>query len=80
MGKYISSDPSTWNIITTSKTRMDKLKEAADKEITAKIELICRIAADGKSDLGDKFKSALSKHPIRAESLKRIWAMYSGDI
>ena len=80
MGKYISSDPSTWNIITTSKARMDKLKEAADKEITAKIELICRIAADGKSDLGDKFKSAISKHPIRAESLKRIWAMYSDDI
>jgi hypothetical protein len=59
---------------------MDKLKEAADKEITAKIELICRLAGEGKTDIGDKFKSAISKHPMRAESLKRIWSMYSDDL
>ena len=59
---------------------MIKLKEAADKEITAKIELICRTASGANSDLGDKFKAALSKHPVRAESLKNIWAKYSDDL
>lgn len=76
----INSDPKDWYIITSSRERMNKLKEAADKEITAKIELICRLAGEGKTDIGDKFKSAISKHPIRAESLKRIWAMYSDDL
>ena len=59
---------------------MNKLKEAADKEVNAKIELICRLAGEGKTDIGDKFKSAISKHPMRAEGLKRIWAMYSDDL
>ena len=80
LGSAINSDPAKWQIITDSKARMDKLKEAADKEINAKIELICRLAGEGKTDIGDKFKSAISKHPLRAEGLKRIWAMYSDDL
>ena len=75
-----SVDPADWQIIENSKTRMTKLKEAADKEITAKIELICRTASGANSDLGDKFKAALSKHPVRAESLKNIWTRYSDDL
>lgn len=80
LSSAINSDPSTWYIITSSRTRMEKLKEAADNEINAKIKLICRIAAEGKTDIGDKFKSAISKHPMRAEGLTRLWAMYSGDL
>lgn len=80
MTAAISDDPKDWYIITSSRDRMNKLKEAADKEITAKIELICRLAGEGKTDIGDKFKSAISKHPMRAESLKRIWSMYSDDL
>lgn len=80
MGSAINSDPKDWQIITDSKTRMEELKKAADAEIKEKINLICRLAGEGKTDLGDKFKSAISKHPIRAESLKRIWAMYSDDL
>jgi hypothetical protein len=59
---------------------MKALKEAADKEITAKIDLICRTANSGKSDIGDKFKAALSTHPVRAEGLKGLWAKYSDDL
>ena len=80
MTSYINSDPKDWYIITSSRDRMNKLKEAADKEVNAKIELICRLAGEGKTDIGDKFKSAISKHPMRAEGLKRIWAMYSDDL
>lgn len=80
MTGYINSDPKDWYIITSSRDRMNKLKEAADKEVNAKIELICRLAGEGKTDIGDKFKSAISKHPMRAEGLKRIWAMYSDDL
>ena len=50
------------------------------KEINAKIDLICRTANAGRSDLGDKFKAALSTHPIRATSLKGIWVKYSDDL
>ena len=80
MSESVSSDPAKWYIITSSRDRMNKLKEAADKEVNAKIELICRLAGEGKTDIGDKFKSAISKHPMRAEGLKRIWAMYSDDL
>lgn len=74
------NDYTKWQITTNAKTRMEKLKEAADKEIQAKIELICRTAASGQSSLGDKFKAAISKHPMRAEGLKNIWARYSDDL
>ena len=30
--------------------------------------------------LGDKFKAALSKHPVRAASLQNIWARYADDL
>ena len=75
-----SVDPSDWQIIKNSETRMKQLKDAADKEITEKIGLICRTASTANSDLGDKFKAALSKHPVRAESLKNIWAKYVDDL
>ena len=76
----IENDPSNWYIITNSRERMNKLKQDADTEINAKIELICRTANSGRSDLGDKFKAALSTHPIRATSLKGIWSKYSDDL
>lgn len=74
------TDHEEWNIVKNAKSRMEKLKESCDKEINAKIELICRTAQSGQSSLGDKFKSAISKHPMRAEGLKNIWARYSDDL
>jgi hypothetical protein len=41
----IENEPSRWYIITNSRERMKALKEAADKEINAKIELICRVGS-----------------------------------
>ena len=76
----IHNNPEDWYIIKNSRERMKALKEAADKEITAKIDLICRTANSGKSDIGDKFKAALSTHPVRAEGLKGLWAKYSDDL
>ena len=60
----INNDPEDWYIIKNSRDRMKKLKEAADKEINAKIDLICRTANSGKSELGGKFKAALSTHQV----------------
>lgn len=80
MGEILENNPEDWYIIKNSRERMKKLKDAADKEISAKIELICRTASGANSDLGDKFKAALSKHPVRAESLKNIWAKYADDL
>lgn len=76
----IGSDPAEWQIVTNAKDRMTKLKDAADTEIKNKIDLICRTSSTAQSSLGDKFKAALSKHPVRAESLKNIWAKYSDDL
>lgn len=73
-------NPEEWYIIKNARDRMKKLKEAADKEITEKIGLICRTSQSASSTLGDKFKAALSKHPVRAASLQNIWARYADDL
>lgn len=73
-------NPEEWYIIKNARERMKKLKEAADKEITEKIGLICRTSQSAQSTLGDKFKAALSKHPVRAASLQNIWARYADDL
>ena len=80
MGEILENNPEDWYIIENTRTRMKALKDAADKEISEKIGLICRTASSANSDLGDKFKAALSKHPVRAESLKNIWARYADDL
>lgn len=76
----IETDVSKWYIITNARTRMEKLRDAADKEITEKIGLICRTSQSAQSTLGDKFKAALSKHPVRATSLQNIWSRYADDL
>ena len=76
----IENNPQNWYIIKNSRERMDALKKAADTEITNKIDLICRTANAGKTDIGDKFKAALSTHPVRAEGLKGLWSRYSDDL
>ena len=80
MQRVCISDPSEWQIIQNAKTRMEKLKEACDKEINSKIEIICRTVQNGSSSMGEKFKAAISKHPMRADGLKNIWARYSDDL
>ena len=76
----IENDVSKWYIIKDARERMKNLKEKADKEITEKIGLICRTSQSASSTLGDKFKAALSKHPVRAASLQNIWARYADDL
>ena len=73
-------NPEEWYIIKNARERMKKLKEKADTEITEKIGLICRTSQSASSTLGDKFKAALSKHPVRAASLQNIWARYADDL
>lgn len=80
LAEMLPTNTDDWYIITNSRERMKALKEAADKEINAKIELICRTASTANSDMGGKFKAAISKHPMRAESLKGIWSRYSDDL
>ena len=73
-------NPEEWYIIKKARERMKYSKEKADKEITEKIGLICRTSQSASSTLGDKFKAALSKHPVRAASLQNIWARYADDL
>lgn len=80
MTPFMTIDTQNWYIIKNAGDRMKKLKEAADKEITEKIGLICRTSQSASSTLGDKFKAALSKHPVRAASLQNIWARYADDL
>lgn len=80
MTPFMTIDTQNWYIIKNAGDRMKKLKEAADKEITEKIGLICRTSQSATSTLGDKFKAALSKHPVRAASLQNIWARYADDL
>ena len=80
MTPFMTIDTQNWYIIKNAGDRMKKLKEAADKEITEKIGLICRTSQSSSSTLGDKFKAALSKHPVRAASLQNIWARYADDL
>lgn len=80
MMPFMTIDTQNWYIIKNAGDRMKKLKEAADKEITEKIGLICRTSQSASSTLGDKFKAALSKHPVRAASLQNIWARYADDL
>ena len=80
MMPFMTIDTQNWYIIKNAGDRMKKLKEAADKEITEKIGLICRTSQSATSTLGDKFKAALSKHPVRAASLQNIWARYADDL
>ena len=49
---------------------MKQLKEAADKEINAKIDIVCK-TGDQKS---------LLKYPFKAEGLKGMWARYSNEL
>lgn len=80
MTPFMTIDTQNWYIIKNAGDRMKKLKDAADKEITEKIGLICRTSQSSSSTLGDKFKAALSKHPVRAASLQNIWARYADDL
>lgn len=80
MTPFMTIDTQNWYITKNAGDRMKKLKEAADKEITEKIGLICRTSQSATSTLGDKFKAALSKHPVRAASLQNIWARYADDL
>lgn len=80
ISSIIENDVSKWYIIKNARERMKNLKEKADKEITEKIGLICRTSQSASSTLGDKFKAALSKHPVRAASLQNIWARYADDL
>ena len=53
------------------KSKMKFLKESADKEINAKIDLVCKTGGNSHS---------LLKYPFKAEGLKGMWARYSSEL
>jgi hypothetical protein len=65
---------------------MNKLKEGATKEITTKIEQVCRVANSGSSnfasnsDMGTKIASFISKHPMKAATLTNLWNRHEVDL
>ena len=72
--------------IKSAKEQMNKLKEGATKEITTKIEQVCRVANSGSSnfatnsDMGTKIASFISKHPMKAATLTNLWARHEADL
>ena len=80
MLEVVSSDITKWASFKLMQERMKALKDGATNEINTKIDLICRTANSGNVDIGDKFKAAISKHPVRAATLKNLWIRYSDDL
>ena len=72
--------------IKAAKEQMNKLKEGATKEITTKIEQVCRVANSGSSnfasnsDMGTKIASFISKHPMKAATLTNLWNRHEVDL
>ena len=72
--------------IKAAKEQMNKLKEGATKEITTKIEQVCRVANSGSSnfannsDMGTKIASFISKHPMKAATLTNLWNRHEADL
>ena len=72
--------------IKAAKEEMNKLKEEAKREITTKIEQVCRVANSGSSNfannsgMGTKIASFISKHPMKAATLTNLWARHEVDL
>jgi hypothetical protein len=61
----------SWTCFKRIEDEMKFLKDSADKEINAKIELVCKTGANTHS---------LLKYPFKAEGLKGMWARYSAEL
>lgn len=60
-----------WLCFKRIEDEMKFLKESADKEINAKIDLVCKTGGNSHS---------LLKYPFKAEGLKGMWARYSSEL
>jgi hypothetical protein len=60
-----------WQCFKNVEEQMKQLKEAADKEINAKIDLVCNTN-------GNKYLSI--KYPFKAEGMKSMWSRYSSEL
>ena len=74
--KILSTDPEDWESIKWARKEMDVMQEGADKEILAKIDIICRTGNVEQMGLGAKLGAFIHKHPMRAEYLKGLWGRY----
>ena len=61
----------SWACFKRIEDEMKFLKDSADKEINAKIELVCKTGPNTHS---------LLKYPFKAEGLKGMWARYSSEL
>lgn len=78
--KILSTDPEDWESIKWARKEMDVMQEGADKEILAKIDIICRTGNVEQMGLGAKLGAFIHKHPMRAEYLKGLWGRYMRDL
>ena len=78
--KILGTDPEDWECIKFARKEMDLMQEQADKEIQARIEVICRMGNADNMGLGDKLAAFIRKHPLRASYLKGLWARYMRDL
>ena len=60
-----------WLCFKKIEDEMKFLKESADKEINAKIDIVCKTGGNSHS---------LLKYPFKAEGLKGMWARYSSEL
>lgn len=78
--KILGTDPEDWEDIKWARKEMDLMQEGADKEILAKIDIICRTTNQDNMGLGAKLGAFIRKHPMRAEYLKGLWGRYMRDL
>ena len=78
--KILSTDPEDWESIKWARKEMDLMQEGADKEILAKIDIICRTTNQENMGLSAKLGAFIRKHPMRAEYLKGLWGRYMKDL
>lgn len=67
--------------VKNARTRMEGLITKATEEINTKIEQVCRIANSGdNSGLSGKMAAFVSKHPLRASTLKGEWSRHEDEL
>lgn len=78
--KIVNTDPEEWRDIKWGRREMEAMRDAADKEIMAKIDIICRTNNTENMGLSTKLAAFIRKHPMRAERLKGVWSRHKSEL
>lgn len=66
--------------VENARKMMEGMRDGATKEITGKIQTVCRTANSDKMSLTGKLSAFISKHPMRADYLTNLWKRHETDL